>query len=306
MLDLNLLYCPYCKKELHKINNSLICHKCNRIYEVKNDIPVFVKQASYNIDEKTSAEYWDKLWSQKNIYKHLYASRKKIEFYLKITGMFNKTVTEVKKNKNKRILALEVGCGGSQFMNYFLNKIKNLELWGFDRSLEGCLLAKDKKTNIVCADIFLNPFKQKSFDFVFDFTVIHHFKKPEKILEIYSTLLKPNGILTCVVPNLHGLLGNAINSIGVDTMKKISIDELHKWIEKLGFKKITVKPVGGLHPLLMIAQSYRSESQPIKEDALLFFYNFILGLPLLILNFPFLFRLNSKKLSPFLIVEAVK
>ena len=306
MLQLDLLWCPCCQKELYQKDNLLICKNCNESYIIKDGIPVFVKQAINNVDEKTSVIYWDKMWTQKNIKKHLASSRKKIEFYLNLTGMFDQTIDNVLQNSNGQIRALEIGCGGSQFMPYFIKKFKKARMWGFDRSFEGCKLAANNQVCIICADIFDCPLRHNSFDFIYDFTVIHHFKEPKKPIEIFAKLLKPGGVLTCVVPNLYGLLGEAISFIEVDTMTKISAEDLYSWFDELGFKEITVKPVGGIHPLLMIAQSYRSENQPLKEDATLFAYNYLLGLPLALVNLPFLFRLNSKKLSPFLIAQGIK
>lgn len=306
MSQSNLLWCPHCQKDLSQRDGSLFCSECNKLYKIKEGIPIFVEQILENINEKTSARYWDGIWSQRNIKKHLALSRKKIEFYLNLTGMFNQSIDRVLKNSKETILALEVGCGGSQFMPYFIKKLKNVDMWGFDRSFEGCKLATSGQTHIICADIFSCPLRHNSFDFVYDFTVIHHFKKPEKLLEVYAKLLKTDGVLTCVVPNLYGLLGDAIDSIGVKTMTKISEEDLRNWLNDLGLKEITVKPVGGIHPLLMIAQSYRPESQTVKENVLLFTYNYIFALPLMGINLPLLFRSNSKKFSPFLMAQAIK
>ena len=306
MSKFELLICPNCQNELQHVDNHLTCSNCNNNYQIIDGIPNFIKQSDINLDERTSPDYWNKIWAQQNIDKHLASSRKKIEFYLNLTGLFDETIDLIIKNSKGPINALEVGCGGSQFMPHIIKKLKSVNMWGFDRSFEGCRQAKNNKTNIVCADIFSCPFKKNSFDFVYDFTVVHHFKNPDKLLKIYSKLLKPDGVLVCIVPNLHGFLGYAIDSINVNTMTKISIENLYDWLKELGLKNINVKPIGGIHPLLFITQSYRPESPPFKEEALVFTSNYFFGMPLLAINIPFLFRLNSKMLSPFLIAQGVK
>jgi 2-polyprenyl-3-methyl-5-hydroxy-6-metoxy-1,4-benzoquinol methylase len=108
----------------------------------------------------------------------------------------------------------EVGCGTSGWLPYFAKKY-NLLVSGLDYSEVGCRLAEEnlklqniKFGEIICKDFFLPDCTNgKTYDVVFSYGVIEHFDRPEDLAKIFSSFIKPNGIIITLVPNLNGLIG---------------------------------------------------------------------------------------------------
>jgi len=62
-----------------------------------------------------------------------------------------------------------------------------------------------RDATFVVADMFNMPFKEKSFDVVFNAGVIEHFNKQERIMALkeYSRILKDDGLMIIAFPNHH-------------------------------------------------------------------------------------------------------
>jgi len=266
---------------------------------------------------------WDVVWKQKSTSKKLNFLRKIGFYYIQASGLLSKHINNHIKS-NKKYSIIELGCGGSSYLPYIQKKYKNLEIFGLDKSLSGCqstniVLNKDSFSGcIVCGDIFKTPFKKK-FDIVFSVGLIEHFDNPKLILEKHVELLKPGGLLICIIPNFIGFQGNFFNlniwkkstgGLGYSKdfiwgIKIITISDLNTWLKNLNLQEIKVHPTGGFFPFLLM-ESYNLDIKSISIKLIYLFYRIFLFVPIIMFNLPFVFRLNSLGFSPFIVGVGIK
>jgi SAM-dependent methyltransferase len=262
---------------------------------------------------------WDGVWGQKSTSKRLNFLRKIGYFYIDFTGLLSKYLNKFQKT-GKNYSIIELGCGGSSYLPYLKKKYNNLQLFGIDKSLRGCILTTKgidgghSSSNIVCGDIFKCPLKSKTFDIVFSVGLIEHFDEPNKVLEKHVELLKPDGLLICIIPNISGLQGKFFKLKIFQTedlalrypddwiwgMKPISMKDLECWFTDAGLDDVEVSPIGGINPML-IMESYNSDKNYLSIKLMNFIYRYILFLPFIAINIPFLYKYNSITYSPFII-----
>ncbi len=294
--DLLLLQCPRCGGDFQIHKEKLKCSKCNSFYDIYDGIPILLTEDAAR-EEKTSITYWDSVWRDEKNIRENKRVKKKSEIYLEMAGIFNAVPAEELIGKN----VLEVGCGGSLFMDYLNKKIQPANFWGMDISLPGCKLTlyRNPYAKIVCGDIMKPPFRKNSFDFVYSIGLIHHFYSPYDALAAHTNLVKAGGVLFCAAPNLSALPGKILDIFSYKkTMVGITREEMEECLVENGFEIIKSGYIGGLQPFLML-ESYGS----LDKFSLLYmlFRNIISPLTSLS-NALFLFRLNSYLLSPFIFV----
>jgi len=245
---------------------------------------------------------WDEIWKQPNTKKKFKSIEKKLHLYLDISNILSFYLKGIKiKNPN----VLELGCGGSPFFSYLQKNLPEGNIIGMDRSLNALYLLKTThktsyETNLVCGDIFKNPIRENRFDIVCSFGFIEHFRNPKMVLEVHKKLLKPGGIIVCLIPNLEGLPGSIINFLRAETIIKITKKEFKNWFYELEFKDINIKPVGGLSPSLFL-ESYSHEKKRTKEKIFYSINSNLINPISILLNALFLFRINTSVFSPFII-----
>ena len=111
-----------------------------------------------------------------------------------VSSKINYILNFIKIDKDTSIL--DVGCATGLFTFYFL-KLTN-KVIGVDFSQQ--LIQKSPcKQNLVCADAFLLPFKNKAFDIVFSSCLLHHLcnrgaavKELARVSKKYVILCEPN------------------------------------------------------------------------------------------------------------------
>jgi len=93
---------------------------------------------------------------------------------------------------------IEVGCGTGQSLG-----VLSCDTVGFDNSPAALSLAKDNCNHPVQGDIFHIPFKDNSFDLVYNSGVIEHFPEPYNlaVIEEMVRITKPGGTVIVIVPN---------------------------------------------------------------------------------------------------------
>ncbi|MBI2595324.1 class I SAM-dependent methyltransferase [Candidatus Daviesbacteria bacterium] len=111
----------------------------------------------------------------------------------------------LEKNNFKKIL--DVGCGTGKIVNY-LNQ-NRFDVIGTDSSIEAIKIArkfavKSAKKKFIKADATKLPFKRATFDMITSISVIEHLTKKQVniFLKEAKRILKPNGIIFIVTPNL--------------------------------------------------------------------------------------------------------
>jgi SAM-dependent methyltransferase len=130
---------------------------------------------------------WDKVWT-----KNLIVS----DYSLKYLDFIEKVELALSKGSN----ILEAGCGTGQTL-FNLTKYHNTV--GLDISLAALKLARINCNYPVLGSIFKMPFKDNTFDLVYNSGVIEHFKDPDNIAAIteMARVTKPDGIVIIIVPN---------------------------------------------------------------------------------------------------------
>lgn len=92
---------------------------------------------------------------------------------------------------------LDIGCGNCRNLLPFYKK--NFRCYGVDLSenmikeAKKYITKKNMKINLRKADIAKLPFKNKTFDYVIAFSVLHHLKNPENGIGEIHRVLKTNG-----------------------------------------------------------------------------------------------------------------
>ncbi len=121
-------------------------------------------------------------------------------------GFQNQVVQFIFKKFKAGDSLLEIGCGTGGAVNFLP---KDLKYIGADISLFAIEQASQKYGNeknreFVCLkeDDKLN-FNSESFDFVMSIFSLEHFQKPKKILNEMTRVLKKNGYLILMAPNLE-------------------------------------------------------------------------------------------------------
>jgi SAM-dependent methyltransferase len=225
-------------------------------------------------------------------------------------------------DRDKKQKFIEFGCGGGTFLPYFLRKYNNLEIFGIDISPVGCKMAlkrtkgKINTSNIIRGDILTNNFQDR-FDICFSFGLIEHYENSGFIIKKHVEILKKDGIMICILPNLVGLQGKILKSKiwyteekwkknpkgWIFEMKPISVESLKKWCKSAGLKDIKVRPIGGFFPFFLIESiNFQKKS---SGDFLKNMHRILLPL-FIIINIPTFIRMNSNSFSPYLIAIGKK
>ena len=264
---------------------------------------------------------WDGYWSQESSAKQRDFFR---DIWLDVSGLLSKFINQ-HMNSDRRFSFIEVGCGGGSFLPYLQKRYNNLDIFGIDTSLIGCKLALRRldsifsSVDILCGDIIQSPLISEKFDIAFSFGLIEHFDYPDMVLKKHVDLLKPGGLLICVVPNVIGLQGKFFGSKMwkrkdappehfknyIWGMKRISIEDLETWCNDIGLNDINVSPIGGIFPMFQM-ESYQPEKKLTSRKLIYYIYRYFLSLLFIAVNIPFLCRLDSLSFSPYLIVVGIK
>lgn len=136
------------------------------------------------------SEVWDRVWRKKKVVS---------DYSLKLYAFLDGISRQLKPHSR----VLEAGCGSGQGLSSF----KNHYAVGLDLSAEALKSAKQFCSRTVNASIFEMPFKDNSFDLVYNSGVIEHFPFPENIRAVkeMSRVAKKGGKVIIIVPNSYCL-----------------------------------------------------------------------------------------------------
>lgn len=112
--------------------------------------------------------------------------------------MVNEITEKIPGGKIERIL--EVGCSNGRWLRWFCKEY-DCEGYGADTNAGGF---KKGDMNLMVGDAFKLPYQDTVFDAVFSLGLIEHLKKHKRflLLKEQTRVLKNNGYLVCVIPNL--------------------------------------------------------------------------------------------------------
>jgi len=97
---------------------------------------------------------------------------------------------------------LEPGCGRGEFLKNF-QKL-GLECTGLDCSAETRSLLAESGIPLEVCDVEKRgglPFPDNSFDIVYNKSFLEHLREPDLVLREARRVLKPGGLLLCLVPD---------------------------------------------------------------------------------------------------------
>ena len=192
----------------------------------------------------TKKRIWEKRWQKKA--KNLLKSTGLDFFASQAFKILDKQID----NKDRKIL--EIGSGTGRFCIALAQKYPEKEILGIDYTQESIALsqagAAARKLNNVQfqkADLFHLPFKDNSFDFVFENGVIEHFTNYQEALREMKRVVKNGGKIAINVNNWYcfpktlekKLLGKAY-PFGYE--KSFKHKEVAKAFKQLGLKEIEV------------------------------------------------------------------
>jgi len=132
-------------------------------------------------------DIWEKVWT-KNLITSDY-SLKYLEF-----------MQDIEKDLAAGSKVIEAGCGTGQTLALLSERH---ETHGLDISWAALKLTRNSCNNSVLGSIFTIPFKDNSFDLVYNSGVIEHFTDPENVVAIkeMARITKPSGKVIIIVPN---------------------------------------------------------------------------------------------------------
>lgn len=132
-------------------------------------------------------EVWEKVWT-----KNLIVSDYSLKYLDFMQG--------IEPTLPVRSTVLEAGCGTGQTLSILS---KRHETVGLDISRAALNLTRTNCKNPVLGSIFEIPFKDNTFDLVYNSGVIEHFKDPENVSAIaeMARVTKPSGRAIIIVPN---------------------------------------------------------------------------------------------------------
>ena len=199
------------------------------------------------------SEIWNTVWKNRRV-----TSDYSLQYYNFINS-FSKRL-----EKNGKVL--EAGCGSGDTLKCF----KNQKSFGLDLSTKSLELAKGNANNLVLADLFKMPFKDGSFDLVYNSGVLEHFLEEKTIegVKEMARVTKQGGYVIIIMPNTLCIWFRIYKYLTIKITGKwefgyeesYSIIRLKRIIKK---SKLKVIKKFGLQVLLPLATN-RFEILPLK------------------------------------------
>src|SRR3989338_4671620 len=150
---------------------------------------------------------------------------------------------------------LDVGCGNCRNLLPFF--IKKFDCYGIDfsenmiKEAKKFVSKKNMKVNLKVGDVSKLPYKDKSFDYLLSFAVLHHLKNPEIRIKEINMVLKNNGQAYISVWNklqLRFLFKRKETYVKFGNEKRyyhfISFFEMRRFLKKYNFKILDSKMFG--------------------------------------------------------------
>ncbi len=120
--------------------------------------------------------------------------------------------------RGKKIL--DIGCGNGRMGSFF---VEHNDVYGIDFSAKAVKEAKKKGIKAQTGDVASGlPFHDEEFDIILITDVLEHVFDPLGLLQEAKRVLKPGGVLSCILPNGANILsrllflftGDLVDSIG--------------------------------------------------------------------------------------------
>jgi len=201
------------------------CEKCSLVYVSpvlkENEIIKMYKNSTYS-------NSWGKILSNKTEYKFNQAK-------------FDNVLKDIKKISKIKGKLLDVGCAVGQFLDTFKKdgwETFGIELNDFERKI-----SQNKGHKVYSKKIEANFLSKRNFDMVSILEVLEHVYNPEKVMKSIHRVLKKNGLLVIIVPNVESLAASIMQSrcnmfLGMSHITMFSPITLKNFVEKFSFKQV--------------------------------------------------------------------
>jgi SAM-dependent methyltransferase len=229
---------------------NVMCNKCGLMF------------VTPRMTEEATTEYYSSVYRNDygiDLAGEKYHAFKAIEHIGRNKKIFNFT-------KDKKYKILEIGCSTGIFLENM--KHENIEVFGVEQCKETAKIAQDKGLNV--DNCRIEDYNGKDFDMVAIFNTLEHMHSPTSVLEKIHSILKPDGLIYVVVPDLYtNMVGlNADAFLSCAHLFNFDIVTLKLFIEKCGFKaeSISSKIEINMDKLHCIARKCNTKGFEIKHD----------------------------------------
>ena len=221
--------------------NKNIYQKIKNLFEVNlnkgEDLIVLSSNSSFKNQKQTNNVFSDK-WMKYE--KENYKEKQKLldfqkKWYLKLYNFKNDD--ELKSYLSKKEFILDAGCGSGNKSKWFADLSPNSIVIGMDYSDSVFEAAKNYKDtpNLVFIknDIAKTKIKKNVIDYISCDQVIHHTENPQKTLDEFAKILKPNCELAVYVYAKKAIPRELVDEYFRDATKEISKEEMWKLSKQL-------------------------------------------------------------------------
>jgi len=197
--------------------------------------------------DKAGQEFWEDHW-QKTFQADFRPRSGKLRDYrdTELADLIDRALSSVPRDG----VVLEAGCADSLVLPYLSGRHR---VAGVDYSDTGCdrLRARLKDADIECCDLFKPSARLiGKHDAAVSFGLVEHFSDTATVVRAIAALVKPDGAILTVIPNMRGMTGFVQNAVAPSIYRvhvPLSIDELVKGHEDAGLNVIEANyllPVG--------------------------------------------------------------
>lgn len=170
-------------------------------------------------------------------------------------AFYSRIIQTISKFLGKEQSMLEVGSGSGYLVSYFQNK--NFLSVGLDRSLTPIKIASTVfgAKNLIIGDMFCLPFKDNSFDLVWNEGVIEHFKEPKNIQACKEMARVSKKYVIVAVPSKNPIwlarktILKIINRWPYGYEESYSLSRLTKLFSKSGLKVLDIVGIRTMPPV---------------------------------------------------------
>jgi len=243
--------------------------------------------------------------TDRSFWKSFWESKKDIIFFLKPNYVFGDILAKLITEKNIKN-AIELG-GFPGYYAAYLKKYQGLDTTLFDYFIYERLInqllekngLKPGDVNIIEADLFeYKP--EKLYDLVLSFGLIEHFNDTKSIIETHLHFLKPGGVLFITLPNFKSINGWIQRKFDKENYDKHNIGSMNPklladYCNELGLTEVE----SYYHGKFTVWLENRSEQGGLVKAL-------VKSIWLAGKIFTRLVPIESKTLSPYIVVKAVK
>jgi SAM-dependent methyltransferase len=200
----DFLVCPACRSDLDAGADSFACATCNRVFAVRNGVPLFDPPDATDASKNTRREYWDTGWEARYAGDHAQlaklttrdAWRAYIAASVAALPTHVQHVEAGEANVRDKTV-IDIGCGGgisSATFGYF-----GARYIGVDHSLNAATIALrhlrciEGRGFTVQANAEALPIRSGTIDMVYSNGVLHHTPNFGRTLDEVHRVLKPGG-----------------------------------------------------------------------------------------------------------------